>query len=765
MTHARTINILGGGPAGLYFAILMKLQDPANAVTVFERNRAGDTFGWGVVFSDQTVENLTRADPVSAAEIADSFAHWDDIEVRIRGESLRSSGHGFIGIGRKKLLQILQDRATGLGVDIRFETNVSDLSTVMGADLVIAADGANSIVRNADPEHFGATVEVRTNKYIWYGTHQTFDAFLFAFEQTKHGWIWAHAYKFDADTSTFIVECSPETFAAFGFDKMSQAESIAVCEKLFAKHLGGHALMTNAKHLSGSAWLNFNRISCERWFKGNVALMGDTAHTAHFSIGSGTKLALEDAIELAASLARHADLNAALEEYQAIREVDYFKLQNAARNSTEWFENLDRYLPFPDVQFAYSLLTRSQRVSHENLRLRDKDWLEGVERWFAHEEGVNRPPTPPMFTPYKLRELELANRIVVSPMCMYSAKDGVPNDFHLVHYGARAQGGAGLIYTEMTNVEPRGLITPACTGLWNQTQADGWKRVVDFVHANTSAKICLQLGHAGVKASTKLPWDCAYDDEPLEEGNWQIIGPTNDPWSPRNAAPQAMTRADMDEVIAAYLNSVELAKGCGFDMLELHCGHGYLLSSFLTPAMNRRTDEYGGAVENRLRFPLEVFKAIRAAWPADKPMAVRVSASDWIGEAGLSEADSTAIARAFADAGADLIDVSAGQTSPDAAPVYGRMFQTPFSDRIRNEAKVATMAVGAIFEPDHVNSILVSGRADLCCMARPHLADPYWAMHAAAGFGYRGVDWPEPYLAGRNQLYRNAEKAALEAKS
>jgi anthraniloyl-CoA monooxygenase len=764
MTRPRTINIIGGGPAGLYFAILMRRQDPACAVTVYERNRPGDTFGWGVVFSDQTVENLNKAEPVSAAEISASFAHWDDVEVRIRGESLRSGGHGFIGISRKKLLQILQQRAMAVGVDIRFETNIESLDQVMDADLVIAADGANSLVRNSDPEHFGARVETRLNKYIWYGTHQTFDAFLFAFEQTEHGWIWAHAYKFDEDTSTFIVECSPETHAAFGFDRMTQEESIAVCERLFAKHLGGHALMTNARHMRGSAWLNFNRVSCERWYKGKVVLMGDTAHTAHFSIGSGTKLALEDAIYLADALARHDDLTEALEDYQAVREVEYLKLQNAARNSTEWFENLARYLPFPDVQFAYSLLTRSQRVSHENLRLRDKAWLEGVERWFAREEGFNGPPTPPMFTPYRLRGMELANRIVVSPMCMYSAVDGVPNDFHLVHYGARAQGGAGLLYTEMTNVEPRGLITPGCTGLWNDEQATAWKRIVDFVHANSSAKFCLQLGHAGIKGSTKLPWECAYDDEPLGQENWGLIGPTEHAWSERNPAGKAMTRQDMDEVIAAYVHSAQLALGCGFDMLELHAGHGYLLSSFLTPAMNRRTDQYGGPVENRLRFPLEVFRAIRAVWPEEKPMSVRVSAADWIGEAGLSDADSTAIAKAFAEAGADLIDVSAGQTSPDAAPVYGRMFQTPFSDRIRNEAGVATMAVGAIFEPDHVNSILVSGRADLCCMARPHLADPYWTFHTAAQLGYRGVDWPSQYLAGRNQLYRNAEKAALEAK-
>jgi anthraniloyl-CoA monooxygenase len=763
MTRPSTINVIGAGPAGLYFAILAKLDDPARDVAVYERNRPDDTFGWGVVFSDQTVENLTRADPVSAAAIASSFAHWDDIEVRIRGEDLRSGGHGFIGIARKRLLQILQDRAREVGVKLVFEHDIEDFTALMDADLVIAADGANSRIRSAYPEHFGAGVETRQNKYIWYGTHQTFDAFLFAFEETSHGWVWAHAYKFDADTSTFIVECRPETWAALGFDTMSQDESIAACEKLFARHLGGHALMTNARHLRGSAWLNFQRISCGRWYRDNLVLMGDAAHTAHFSIGSGTKLALEDAIELAASIREEADLPSALERYQAIREVDYLKLQNAARNSTEWFETVERYLDFPPIQFAYSLLTRSQRVSHENLRLRDKDWLEGVERWFAGEQGSTGAPTPPMFTPYGLRELKLVNRVVVSPMCMYSAVDGVPNDFHLVHLGARAQGGAGLLYTEMTNVEARGRITPHCTGLWSPEQASAWKRIVDFVHASTEAKVCLQLGHAGVKASTKAPWDSAFEDEPLTEP-WEIIGPTADPWQAGNPVPRAMTREDMDEVLAAYRHSVELARGCGFDMLELHAAHGYLLSSFLTPVMNRREDDYGGTLENRLRFPLEVFAAVRAAWPADKPISVRISATDWLDNGGLSAEDSIAIARAFHEAGADVIDVSAGSTTTNGKPVYGRMFQTPFSDRIRNEGKVATMAVGNIFEPDHINSILVSGRADLCCLARPHLADPYWTKHAAAALGYRGGEWPVQYEAGRNQLYRNAARAAAEGK-
>ena len=760
------IACIGAGPAGLYFAISMKLRDPAHVIEVFERNSPGVTFGWGVVFSDLTVDNITANDPASASIITREFAHWDDIDVHFRNETVTSSGHGFIGIGRKRLLEILQDRARELGVVIHFNAECDPADPKWrDYDLVIASDGANSRFRDANPEAFKVDVDVRSNKFVWLGTSKVFDAFTFAFEETEHGWVWAHAYRFAPDCSTFIVECSEETWRSFGFNRMSQDESIAACEKLFAKYLDGHSLQSNASHLVGSAaWLNFRRIKCERWTSGNVILLGDAAHTAHFSIGSGTKLALEDAIKLAEVLNRISpslrgaegdaaipsdaglrsarndeslSLEAALDEYQAERNLEVLKLQNSARNSTEWFETLERYTHFEPLQFAYSLLTRSQRISHENLRLRDPEWLEGVERWFWKRAtaGQSNKTAPPMFAPFKLREMQLENRIVVSPMDMYSASGGTPNDFHFVHYCERALGGAGLVFTEMTCVSPEGRISPGCTGMWNSDQVAAWKRIVDFVHANSKAKICLQLGHSGAKGSTGLGWEGS--DLPLDEGNWPVIAASDVRWSPANQTPKPMTRADMDEVRDQFVSAVRMAQDADFDMVELHAAHGYLLSGFITPLQNRRTDEYGGSLENRLRYPLEVFAAMRAAWPSDKPMSVRISATDWAGESGISPEDAVEIGKAFALEGADLIDVSAGQTWAGQQPVYGRMFQTPFSDRIRNEGKLATMAVGNIYEPDHANSILAAGRADLVALARPHLIDPFWTLRAAAQLDYR----------------------------
>jgi len=757
------IGCLGGGPAGLYFAISMKLRDPASELHVFERNRADDTFGWGVVFSDQTVDNLMANDPVSGSAIAAEFAHWDDIEVHVHGATIRSSGHGFIGIGRKRLLAILQARARELGVVLHFEHEASaDLADWAGYDLVIAADGANSRIRDRYEAHFGVDIQVRRNRFFWFGTTKAFEAFTFAFEKTDAGWVWAHAYRFDEGLSTFIVEMAPETWAALGLDGMDQEAAIAWCERTFAAYLDGHRLMSNATHLPGPrAWLQFRRIVCDTWHYGKLILLGDAAHTAHFSIGSGTKLALEDAIKLAEVLNRPGlDRDAALAEYQAERNLEVLKLQNSARNSTEWFETLDRYLHFEPIQFAYSLLTRSQRVSHENLRLRDPTWLEGVERWFQSQAAgheVNE-AAPPMFAPFRLRGMDLANRIVVSPMAMYSAGDGCPGDFHFVHYGARAQGGAGLVYTEMTCVSPEGRITPGCTGMYAPAHVASWRRIVDFVHANSRAKFCLQLGHSGPKGSTKVGWE-GYD-VPLESDNWPVMAASDVPWSPDNQVPRPMTRADMDAVRGQFVASVLMAIEAGFDMVELHAAHGYLLSSFITPLTNKRTDDYGGSLANRLRYPIEVFRAMREAWPADKPMSVRISANDWMGDLGVTPDEAVAIGRAFAEAGADLIDVSAGQTWADCQPVYGRMFQTPFADQVRNEGRLTTMAVGNIYEPDHANSILAAGRADLVALARPHLIDPMWTLRAAASQDYRRIAVPPPYLGGIAQLTRNLQREA-----
>lgn len=747
---------MGAGPGGLYLAISLKLRNPSLDVVVHERNRADDTFGWGVVFSDQTLANLKANDPETAATIEAEFVHWDDIDVHIHGRTIRSGGHGFAGIGRQKLLTVLQDRARSLGVDLRFENEVADIRA-LPADVIVAADGLNSRVRNDHPDVFGVDVDVRTNKYIWLGTHQAFEAFTFAFVETPHGWIWAHAYQFEQGTSTFIVECTEATWRGLGFDGMDQDQTCRAAETLFANWLGGHALMSNAKHLRGSAWLNFPRVACANWRDGKVVLLGDAAHTAHFSIGSGTKLAFEDAIRLAETLTEADDLDAGLAAYEAERRVEVLKLQSAARNSTEWFETVDRYVGLDPLQFTYSLLTRSQRVSHENLRLRDRDFLTGVERWFADAAGAppsDQPPAP-MFAPLNLRGLTLPNRVVVSPMCMYSAQDGLVGDFHLVHLGARALGGAGLVFTEMTDVSADARITPGCAGLYRPEHRDAWSRIVNFVHAQGS-RIAIQLAHAGRKGSVERPWG-PRADQPLIDDGWELIAASAIPWSDEDQTPRAMNRSDMDRVRDDFVQATRWADEAGFDMVELHCAHGYLLSSFLTPISNHRTDEYGGSVENRLRFPLEVFAAMRAVWPDDKPLSVRLSATDWM-EEGLTPGDSVTIARAFAEAGCDLIDVSAGQTSPESHPVYGRMFQTPLSDRIRNEAGVATMAVGNIFETDHVNSILAAGRADLCALARPHLADPNWSLRAAAELGWRGIRPPVQYLAGFGQLARNLEK-------
>ena len=753
---------LGGGPAGLYFAISMKLHDPTHEVVVIERNRRDDTFGWGVVLSDETLRNLDGIDRESAAAIRGAFAYWDDIAVHYRGTVTRSGGHGFCGIERKRLLNILQERALALGVELRYETEFEGVEAFAGHDLIVAADGVNSKVRAALAHVFKPDIDVRACKYVWLGTRQKFDdAFTFAFEETAHGWVWAHAYQFNADFATFIVECAEDTWRGLGFDRMSQAETLAACRGIFGKILGPHELMTNARHARGSAWLNFNRVLCERWSHGKVVLLGDAAATAHFSVGSGTKLALESAGALARLIHSEADMAGAFRRYESERRTEVLKLQSAARNSTEWFENVERYFHLDPVQFNYSLLTRSQRLSHENLRQRDKAWLEGAETWFEKQATGRAPKAAraPMFVPFRLRGVELANRVVVSPMAQYRAVNGSPGDWHFVHLAERAKGGAGLVVTEMTCVSPDGRITPGCTGMYAPEHEAAWRRIVDFIHTETAAKVAIQLGHSGPKGSTQLGWETM--DAPLASGNWEILGPSPAPWSPANQTPRAMTRADMDRVQGDYARATEMAARAGFDWLELHYAHGYLMSSFITPLTNRRGDEYGGSLENRLRFPLEVFHAVRGAWPDDRPISLRISAHDWVGDEGITPADAVAMAHIFKAAGVDAIDVSAGQTSTRAKPVYGRMFQTPFADRVRNEAGIATMAVGNIYEPDHVNSILMAGRADLCCLARPHLSDPYWTLHAAADLGYQGMAWPKPYLSGRDQLYRLKSRAEI----
>ncbi len=768
---------IGGGPAGLYFGLLMKQLDPRHEIHVIERNRPYDTFGWGVVFSDATMDHMRQWDAVTADQIQQAFNHWDDIELWFKGRRIRSGGHGFVGIGRKKLLNILQARCEALGVHLVFDTEAeSDLDNP-DADLIIASDGIHSRIRSRCAETFRPDIVTRPNRYIWLGTKRLYDAFTFDFQRSEHGWFQAHIYKFDETTSTFIVECPEQVWLAHGLDRADPADSIAFCERLFADNLQGERLMSNARHLRGSAWLNFQRVVCGQWWLKNehgshVVLMGDAVHTAHFAIGSGTKLALEDAIELVRQFKQIGDSPAQIAEvlarYQAERSVETLRLQNAAWNAMEWFEVCGaRYCdPLEPEQFMYSMLTRSQRISHENLRLRDAGWLEGYERWFAQRAGVSsEQAVPPMFTPYRVKGLRLKNRVVVSPMAQYSAVDGVVGDYHLVHLGARALGGAALVMAEMTCVSPEARITPGCPGLWTEAQAQAWARIVRWVHAHSDAAIGVQIGHAGPKGSTCVPWQGGGMDQPLPEGHWPLLAASAQPYLPIDKGgqlPRAMSRTDMDRVQADFVAAATRAAEAGFDWLELHCAHGYLLSSFISPLTNHRTDAYGGSLENRLRWPLEVFAAVRGAWPAERPLSVRISAHDWV-DGGLTPADAVEVARAFKAAGADLIDVSSGQVSPLQKPTYGRMYQTPFADRIRQEAGIATMAVGAISEADHVNSIIAAGRADLCAVGRPHLANPAWTLAEAARIGYTPIAWPKQLVSGKSQMEALAQRAAQQA--
>jgi anthraniloyl-CoA monooxygenase len=769
---------VGGGPSGLYFGLLMKKQDPSHEITVIERNRPYDTFGWGVVFSDQTLGNLVAADEQTARTILQSFNHWDDIDVHFKGHTVTSGGHGFCGIGRKRLLNILQERCEELGVKLVFETDVTDDQAVAAqydADLVVACDGLNSRIRTRYAGTFQPDIDTRHCRFVWLGTKKKFDAFTFAFEQTEHGWFQAHAYQYDGDTSTFIIETPEHVWKKAGLDEMSQEQAVAFCEKLFAKYLDGHPLMSNSSHLRGSAmWIKFPRIVCQQWVQWNqvsgkqvpVVLMGDAAHTAHFSIGSGTKLALEDAIELARCFAQHRNegVGQVMAAYQQVRAIEVIKIQSAARNSMEWFENVERYTGMEAEQFAYSMLTRSQRLSHENLRVRDAGYVERFENWIAAhafaQAGMALPQTkrsiPPMLTPFRLRGTVLKNRIVVSPMAQYSAADGVAGDYHLVHLGSRAMGGAGLVFAEMTCVSADARITPGCPGLYAPEHTAAWKRIVDFFHQSSDARIAMQIGHAGAKGSTRRAWDGT--DLPLEEGNWPLVSASEQQYLKGvSQVARAATAGDLQRIKDDFVRATEAAAEAGFDWLELHCAHGYFLSSFISPLTNQRTDQYGGSLENRCRYPLEVFAAVRAAWPQDKPISVRLSAHDWV-EGGITPDDAVEIARLFKQAGADMIDCSSGQVSKAEKPVYGRMYQTPFSDRIRNEAGIPTIAVGAIFEADHANSIIASGRADLCAVARPHLANPAWTLSETAKIGYTDMPWPKQYYAGKMQMERNLER-------
>jgi len=806
------IDVIGGGAAGLYSAILFKKSFPSATIQVVERNRPDDTFGFGIVLSDETLTNLREADAPTHREIAANFAYWDDIYVQYKGQVLKSSGHGFSGLRRLTLLEILQRRAHQLDIDVRYQTEDPGVHAHLGADLVVAADGINSAIREGWKDEFEPSIDQRTNRFVWLGAKMDLPGFYYSFRES-HGGIWnMHAYQYTPGESTIVIETTNEAFLASGLGVEDEAATVRHVEEVFAQDLNGARVLANR-----SFWRQFPTISCRTWRhrEGNTqfVLMGDAAHTAHFSIGSGTKLALEDAIALNQAMVAHvrgdgpqraAQIDAALGAYEESRRDEVGRIQHSANVSLVWFENVRRFWHMAPTQFNVSLLTRSKQITYENLRLRDADLVARATEWWNREQagqlGIDlgadpqagsapgagsagrsdridaaqgvapraRPAwldTPPMFAPFRLRDMWLSNRVVVSPMAQYSAIDGVPNDWHLVHYGSRALGGAGLVYVEMTCVSPEGRITPGCTGLWNDQQAQAFAHIARFVHANTQARMCMQLGHAGRKGSTQVGWETP--DWPLEakdgHANWPLLAPSPLPYRAGvNQVPREMTREDMDRSIEEFCHSAILADRAGFDMLELHMAHGYLLAAFLSPVTNRRSDAYGGSLQGRMRFPLELFEAVRAVWPRAKPMSVRVSATDWI-PGGNTAADTVVIARALKAAGCDLIDVSSGQTDPDSRPVYGRMYQAVFAEQVRLEADIATMAVGAITSADQVNTLLISGRADLVALARPHLADPYFTLHAAAEYDFRGIGWPVQYHNGATQLHTTVQRAREDA--
>jgi len=759
------VHVIGGGPAGLYFAILMKKAWPQRRIIVFERNRPDDTFGFGVVFSDQTLDTFEAYDRESYRAIIGHFAYWDDIEIHFRGTKHRVGGNGFCGCSRANLLKILGRRARSLGIEIKYQAEVSpDDPKIRGADLVVVADGINSRMREAYADRFKPSVDLRPNYFSWMGSTRPFDAFTFFFRETEHGIFIAHCYQYEPNRSTWIIETDPQTFERAGLDKLDEAASAHFVEGLFAKELKGHKLITNR-----SIWRNFPTIRCERWVADNMVLIGDAKATAHFSIGSGTKLAMEDGIALyeAFRATGGRDVKAALAHFEKARREEVEKTQHSADVSLVWFEHVDRFWKMDPTRFAFGLMTRSKAITYDNLALRAPQFVAQADQVVARDaqglgfEASTNKSLAPMFQPFRLRGMTLENRVVVSPMCQYSAQDGMPSDWHLVHYGSRAIGGAGLMFTEMTDVSKDARISLGCAGMYSDAHEAQWKRIVDFVHAQSKTKFCLQLGHAGRKGATRLMWEGI--DEPLERGAWPIISASPLPYFPHSMVPREMTRADMDQVVADYVAAVKRGERAGFDMVELHAAHGYLIASFISPLTNTRKDEYGGSLENRMRFPLEVFRAMRTAWPNEKPMSVRISATDWQ-DGGLTGDDAVEVARLFAEAGCDLIDVSTGQTTADAEPVYGRMFQTPFSDQIRNEAGLATMCVGAITTADQVNTIIAAGRADLVALARPHLTDPYFTMKAAAWYDAPAIHCPPQYLAGKDQIFRNSARDREELK-
>ena len=754
------ISVIGGGPGGLYFALLAKKRWPRWDIAVHERNRADDTFGFGVVFSDATLGTFRDYDVPSYESIRRSFAYWDDVEVVYKGRALRCAGNGFCGCSRVALLHILHDRCRELGVKLVFQREIQNLGEFADSDLVVVADGIHSKIREQNKDHFQPSVDLRPNKFTWLGSTKPLDAFKYFFRETPEGILLAHCYQYEADRSTWIIETDEATWKNCGFDAKDETAMLEAVERVFAEELDGHRLIPNR-----SVWRNFPTITNKTWVKGNAVLIGDAKATAHFSIGSGTKLAMEDAIALFEAVRSQNSLGKALEKYDTARREEVEKTQHAASVSLAWFEHLRRYWDMDPQQFAFGVMSRSKQITWENLELRDPRFMRDVKYWFSKkikDQGFDvdpaNPPVP-MFTPFRLRDLVIENRVVVSPMDQYSAVDGVPGDWHLVHLGSRATGGAGLVCVEMTCVAPEGRITPGCTGLWNETQRDAFRRIADFCHANSKAKLCMQIGHSGRKGSTQLGWEKM--DHPLESGNWPLVSASPIPYGKESQIPRELTKGEMKNIIVQFEKTTRLANEAGFDMLEIHMAHGYLLASFISPLTNQRTDEYGGSIENRMRFPLAVWQACRDAWPAGKPMSARISATDWA-PGGLSGEDLVALTRMLKAAGCDMIDCSSGQTVPQQRPVYGRMYQAPYADWVRNEVGIATLTVGAVTSADQVNTLLASGKADLVALGRPHLANPYFTLQASAWYGHAAQFWPPQYLPGKDQAFRNASRERAE---
>ena len=748
------IAVIGGGPGGLYFSILTKKAMPNCQIDVYERNKPDDSFGFGVVFSDETLGEFLKRDMQSYELIRSKFAYWDDIIVARDGQQVSISGNGFCGCSRKTLLQLLQQRCREEGVNLHFEQNIEDLSQYKDADIIIASDGIGSNIRTQYQKEFGTKIELKKNRFVWLGSTKPLDAFTYFFRSTPHGTIVAHTYQYEEGMSTWIFECSDDTWQKFNFEITNEEDTIAKISEIFKEELDGHPLITNKSH-----WRQFPHVTNENWYHNNIVLLGDAKATAHYSIGSGTKLAMDCAIGLSdAVIANPNNVQAAFQQYEKTRRNPVETIQYAAVVSLDWFENMDRNNQHPFYQFAFGCMTRSKKVTFENLRLRDSSFTDKVLEEFNNNCNVNNKNQSAAFSSFKLRDLELQNRIVMAPMGQYSAENGLVNDWHFQHYTSRAIGGIGLILTEMTAISETGRITLGCAGIYNKNQIVAWKRITDFMHKNTQTKIGIQLGHSGRKGCSKIPWEDAFSGE-----IWELLSASAIPFNENSVVPKEMTLADMDLITLQFAKAAKNANEAGFDLIELQAHHGFLLASFLSPLTNIRTDEFGGNIENRLKFPLRVFKEMRAIFPKEKPMSVRISATDWAAN-GISKEDVIAIATAFKNAGADIINVSTGNTVAHQKPITGRMWQTPFSDLVRNTVHIPTITTGYIQDIDQINTIILNGRADLVALGRPLLLDSNFVRNAQAYEQFAPTDIPNQYKSGMSLLFpmKAAERKQLE---